>query len=85
MQKTFNINPNKPTEELNAVNMYGVKIRVGGIHVSKSYLYVCRKLIGSMKNFWKADKALRRGIIKAILETHQANRDLYYMVMSGNF
>jgi len=75
------INEAKPIEEMSCNNKYSIESRVNRLHSMTSNLSVIRKLWN--KRVHHAPKALKRGYIKCVLETHQANRDLYIRVMNG--
>ena len=75
------INESKPIELMAYDNEWSIKNRVGRLHCMTSNLSVIRKLWN--KRVHHAPKALRRGYIKCVLETHLANQDLYIRVMNG--
>ena len=75
------INEAKPIEEMSCNNKYSIESRVNRLHSMTPNLSVIRKLWN--KRVHHAPKALKRGYIKCVLETHQANRDLYIRVMNG--
>lgn len=85
MSRNFNVNPSKPTDDLVGANLFTVKRLVGSIHVATSYLDVVRVVFRKARNLKSAKKPLKRGLIKCILETHKANRDMYVYVMTGKF
>ena len=75
------INKDKPIELMQWDNEKVIKRKVGQLHCMLSPLSVVRKLWN--KRVHHAPKALRRGWIKCVLETHLANQDLYIRVMCG--
>jgi|GEM_PF-5930870 len=75
------INESKPIELMLFDNARTIKLKVGSIHCMTSNLSIIRKLWN--KRVKSASKELRRGWIKCVLETHQANQDLYIRVMCG--
>ena len=75
------INASKPIELMAYDNEWSIKNRVGRLHCMLSNLAIVRKLWN--KRVHHAPKALRRGWIKCVLETHLANQDLYIRVMNG--
>lgn len=75
------INEAKPIELMSSNNKYSIESRVNRLHSMTSNLSIIRKLWN--KRVKSASKELRRGWIKCVLETHQANRDLYIRVMNG--
>jgi hypothetical protein len=75
------INKDKPIELMSYDNEWSIKNRVGRLHCMTSNLSVIRKLWN--KRVKSASKELRRGWIKCVIETHQANQDLYIRVMNG--
>lgn len=75
------ITESKPIELMEHDNERVIKLKVGSIHCMKSNLSVIRKLWN--KRVHHAPKALRRGWIKCVLETHLANQDLYIRVVNG--
>ena len=75
------INKDKPIELMEYDNERVIKLKVGSLHCMISNLSIVRKLWN--KRVKSASKELRRGWIKCVLETHQANQDLYLRVMFG--
>ncbi|NBQ17644.1 hypothetical protein EBU24_04975 [bacterium] len=75
------INESKPIELMLFDNARTIKLKVGSLHCMLSNLSIIRKLWN--KRVKSASKELRRGWIKCVLETHQANQDLYLRVMCG--
>ena len=75
------INEAKPIEEMSCNNKYSIESRVNRLHSMASNLSVIIKLWN--KRVHHAPKALKRGYIKCVLETHLANQDLYIRVVNG--
>ena len=75
------ITESKPIELMEHDNEQTIKLKVGSLHCMLSNLSIIRKLWN--KRVHHAPKALRRGWIKCVLETHLANQDLYIRVMCG--
>ena len=75
------INESKPIEPMAYDNERVIKLKVGSLHCMLPNLAIVRKLWN--KRVHHAPKALRRGWIKCVLETHLANQDLYIRVMCG--
>lgn len=75
------ITNSKPIELMEHDNERVIKLKVGSLHCMLSNLSIARKLWN--KRVHDAPKALRRGWIKCVLETHLANQDLYIRVMNG--
>jgi hypothetical protein len=75
------INESKAIELMEYDNKNVIEMKVGSIHCMTSNLSIVRKLWN--KRVKSASKELRRGWIKCVLETHQANQDLYIRVMNG--
>jgi hypothetical protein len=75
------INESKPIEPMAYDNERTIKLKVGSLHCMLPNLAIIRKLWN--KRVKSASKELRRGWIKCVLETHQANQDLYLRVMCG--
>ena len=75
------ITESKPIELMEHDNERVIKLKVGSLHCMLSNLSIVRKLWN--KRVHHAPKALRRGWIKCVLETHLANQDLYIRVMCG--
>jgi len=75
------ITESKPIEPMAYDNERVIKLKVGSLHCMLSNLSIIRKLWN--KRVHHAPKALRRGWIKCVLETHLANQDLYIRVMCG--
>jgi hypothetical protein len=75
------INESKAIELMEYDNKNVIEMKVGSIHCMTSNLSIVRKLWN--KRVHHAPKALRRGWIKCVLETHLANQDLYLRVMCG--
>lgn len=75
------INASKAIEPMLFDNARTIKLKVGSLHCMLSNLSIIRKLWN--KRVKSASKELRRGWIKCVLETHQANQDLYIRVMCG--
>lgn len=64
--------------------MYGVDMLVDRMHVSVSDVTVIRRLRSRMKGkAWT--KAGRKAIYRHALARHHDNRNLYLLVMGGNF
>lgn len=61
--------------------------RIGNLHVGVSILAMVRHAIshgpGGWTGYCKAPREERRAFLAAMIDTHQANRDLYVSVMSG--
>jgi len=75
------INESKTIEPMAYDNERAIRMKVGSLHCMLSNLSIIRKLWN--KRVHHAPKALRRGWIKCVLETHLANQDLYLRVMNG--
>ena len=75
------INESKAIEPMEYDNKSVIEMKVGSLHCMLSNLAIVRKLWN--KRVHHAPKALRRGWIKCVLETHLANQDLYLRVMCG--
>lgn len=75
------VNASKAIEPMQCDNERTIKLKVGSLHCMVSNLAIVRKLWN--KRVKSASKELRRGWIKCVLETHQANQDLYIRVMNG--
>ena len=75
------ITESKPIEPMAYDNERVIKLKVGSLHCMLSNLSIIRKLWN--KRVHHAPKALKRGYIKCVLETHLANQDLYIRVMNG--
>ena len=75
------INESKPIELMAYDNERTIKLKVGSLHCMLPNLSIVRKLWNNRVK--SASKELRRGWIKCVLETHQANQDLYIRVMCG--
>lgn len=75
------INASKAIEPMQFDNARTIKLKVGSLHCMLPNLAIVRKLWN--KRVKSASKELRRGWIKCVLETHQANQDLYLRVMCG--
>ena len=72
----------KTTTELDGYNRSRVKFYVDKFHVVDHPLEVVRSIWNRTKHN-DMDPALKRGLIKAILEIHQENFNLYVKVMKG--
>jgi len=75
------ITKDKPIELMQCDNERAIRMKVGSLHCMLSNLTIIRKLWN--KRVKSASKELRRGWIKCVIETHQANQDLYIRVMNG--
>jgi hypothetical protein len=75
------ITKDKPIEPMEYDNERVIRMKVGSLHCMLPNLAIVRKLWN--KRVHHAPKALRRGWIKCVLETHLANQDLYIRVMNG--
>lgn len=76
------INENKPIELMQWDNEKVIKRKVGELHCMLSPLSVVRKLWN--KRVSSASKELKRGWIKCVLESLEADKDFYVGVMSNN-
>ena len=76
------INENKPIELMQWDNEKVIKRKVGELHCMLSPLSVVRKLWN--KRVSSASKELKRGWIKCVLESLEADKEFYVDVMSNN-
>ena len=76
------INENKPIELMQWDNEKVIKRKVGELHCMLSPLSVVRKLWN--KRVSSASKELKRGWIKCVLESLEADKEFYVNVMSNN-
>jgi len=75
------INKDKPIELMQWDNEKVIKRKVGQLHCMSSPLSVVRKLWN--KRVKSASKELKRGFIKCVLESLEADQQLYVDVMGS--
>ena len=73
------INPDRPLEDLVGDNRGIVRMRLGNVHVARSYLHAARE--SRPRNMRLMPVALRRGWAKCVLETWNEYRGTYNAVM----
>lgn len=73
-----------PSPKLAGRDQLMIRMIVGNIHISKTYLQVCRVLWSKMSTRHQNDKshkAFRRAAYKLAIKEHKRNRNTYTLVM----